>query len=207
VIRALGASALAAHERAGGWIVDVREPPAFAESHVRGSLNVALSGRSAPYWLNVLTKPGGELAIVTATPAEIRSLPDLLEAADREAKGAIAFDADAFAAAGLELGTIDLITPDRLAAASGLTVLDVREADEWTSGHVPDALWIPLEELPSRVGEVPQGRVATICASGFRSSAAASLLEAAGRTALANVWGGTTAWRQLGLPVRVGRGA
>ena len=205
MIARLDAAALAAHLRGGGTIVDVREPPMYADAHVRGALNVALSNRSAPYWLNVLTDPGDRLAFVTATPYELDVVRDLLDAAEREGAGAIAFDADAFARAGLAIASMRTITPDDLADERDTIVLDVREADEWVAGHVPGALWIPLDELRARVGEVPPGRVAAICASGFRSSAAASILEAAGRGDVANVWGGTTAWTQLGFPLRRGR--
>ena len=206
MIPPLDATGLEAHRRAGGRIVDVREPPMYGDSHVSGSLNIALSNRSAPYWLNVLTGDDDRIAIVTAIGAEAGYADELLEAAERRGAGAVVFDADAFTAAGLPLATIRTITPDDLAADHALTVVDVREPDEWTAGHVPGAIWIPLDQLASRVEEVPAGPIAAICASGFRSSAAASLLEAAGRTELANVWGGTTAWTQLGLPLERGRG-
>jgi hydroxyacylglutathione hydrolase len=206
VIEALDAVELAAHARAGRRIVDVREPPMFADEHVRGSLNIALSNRSAPYWLNALTAEDEPVAIVTATRMEFGPAAELLDAAERRGLGAAAFDAAGFSAAGLALASIRTITPDALAEES-TTILDVRELDEWTSGHVPGAVWIPLDELSRRLDEVPAGPVAAICASGFRSSAAVSLLEAAGRDRLANVWGGTTAWMQLGLPLRRGRQA
>ena len=196
---------LASHVRAGGRVVDVREPPMFADAHVHGSLNIALSNRSAPYWLHVLTRPGEKLAVVTATPHELALADELIGAAERETIGGLAFDAGAFETAGLSLATMRTITPDELADERETIVVDVRERDEWVGGHVPDAIWIPLAELPARVDEVPPGRVALICASGFRSSIAATVLEAAGRDDLANVWGGTTAWMQLGLPLRQGR--
>jgi len=205
VIPLLDAAGLDAHRRAGGRIVDVREPPMYGDSHVHGSLNIALSNRSAPYWLNALTAEGDPIAIVTAIEADADYATELFEAAERSAGGTVVFDAETFIATGIPLATIRTITPDDLSEERGLTVLDVREPDEWVAGHVPGALWIPLEQLMSRVSEVPTGPVATICASGFRSSAAASVLEAAGRTDLANVWGGTTAWMQLGLPLERGR--
>ncbi|PHX59934.1 MAG: sulfurtransferase, partial [Actinobacteria bacterium] len=38
---------------------------------------------------------------------------------------------------------------------AGAFLLDVREADEWEMGHAPEATWIPLGELASRVSEIP----------------------------------------------------
>ncbi len=53
-------------------------------------------------------------------------------------------------------------------------LLDVREPDEFLSGHIAGAKLIPLGELSSRIKEVPQGReIVCICASGNRSASAA----------------------------------
>ena len=96
------------------------------------------------------------------------------------------------------------VTPDDLAAEPKTRVVDVSERDEYLAGHVPGAVSIPLGELVGRLGEVPDGPLALVCSSGFRSSIAASILEGARRGELANVWGGTTAWAQLGLPLASG---
>ena len=62
-------------------------------------------------------------------------------------------------------------------------MLDVREQDEWDAGHAPGAVHIPLGELPSRLGELPDsdaGMLAVICRGGGRSSRAVAWLVAAG---------------------------
>ena len=60
-------------------------------------------------------------------------------------------------------------------------VIDVRQASEYEAGHVPGALLIGAGELPDRLDSLPRDRpIATICASGYRASVAASLLRAAG---------------------------
>jgi len=60
-------------------------------------------------------------------------------------------------------------------------VLDVRRVDEVAAGTLPGALHIPLPELPDRVTEVPADRPVWVhCASGYRASIAASVLDAAG---------------------------
>jgi hydroxyacylglutathione hydrolase len=205
-IERLDAARIAAHLASGGRLLDVREPPMFAEAHVRGSLNIPLSSRSAPYWLSIMVDPVEPLTVITATERESVLVAQLLAIAERAAIGVAAFDRDRFAAAGLDIASIRTLTPEDLESElDRLTVVDVREQDEWVGGHVPGALWIPLAELPKRVGDVPAGSLATICMSGFRSSTAASVLEAAGHREIANVWGGTTAWAQHGYPVRRGR--
>jgi rhodanese-related sulfurtransferase len=63
-------------------------------------------------------------------------------------------------------------------------VLDVRTANEYRSSHVPDAVHIPLYELRTRLAEIPGGTVWVHCGSGYRATAAASVLEQAGRQAV-----------------------
>jgi rhodanese-related sulfurtransferase len=86
----------------------------------------------------------------------------------------------------------------------GAPVLDVREDDEYASGHVPGATHIPLGQVPDRTAEVPTDRtVYVVCRSGGRSAKAVQVLRAAGIDAV-NVAGGTLAWVDAGQPVADG---
>ncbi|HVH83669.1 MAG TPA: rhodanese-like domain-containing protein, partial [Steroidobacteraceae bacterium] len=74
-------------------------------------------------------------------------------------------------------------------------LIDVREPWEYDTGHLPDAVNIPLGELAQRMGEVPRaGGAVFICRSGGRSLRACSLALAAGVAAPANLEGGLLAW-------------
>ena len=80
-------------------------------------------------------------------------------------------------------------------------MLDVRQPDEWASGHAPGAQFITGARLPDRHDEVPRDRtVLTVCGSGYRSSVAASYLLRAGYDDVVNLLGGMTAWDVAGLP-------
>jgi len=60
---------------------------------------------------------------------------------------------------------------------------------------------IPLSQLTDRAGELdPSADWAVVCASGYRSSIAASVLERAGFGHVTNAVGGMDAYRQAGLP-------
>jgi hydroxyacylglutathione hydrolase len=86
-------------------------------------------------------------------------------------------------------------------------VIDVRQLGEYESGHVPDALHIMAADLPSMLERLPADRpIATICASGFRSSVAASLLRSAGFDRVAAVAGGVPDWEAHGYPLDYGAG-
>lgn len=95
----------------------------------------------------------------------------------------------------------------REAVEAGAVLLDVREPEEWESGHAPEAVHIPLGELTARVDELPADKdVMVICRSGNRSARAAQWLSTRGGGEVANVAGGMAAWQQLGLPIEAGDG-
>ena len=99
---------------------------------------------------------------------------------------------------------VDEITVLELAALDAPPIIDVRETDEFVSGHVPGAVHIPLGELGERLAEIPAAaEIYLICASGIRSEHAAAALAARGIRAV-NVVGGTNAWRRAGLDTVVG---
>ncbi len=86
-------------------------------------------------------------------------------------------------------------------------VVDVRQPEEYRTGHITGAKLIPLGQLSRRVKELPQSReIVCVCASGNRSNSATRMLVGAGLNAV-NMRGGMHAWRQAGLPVKKGDAA
>lgn len=78
--------------------------------------------------------------------------------------------------------------------ADDAVLLDVREQDEWDAGHAPNAVHIPLGEVPQRLGELPEGDpLPVICRSGNRSGRAVQWLEQQGFDVV-NVTGGMKQW-------------
>jgi rhodanese-related sulfurtransferase/rubrerythrin len=77
-----------------------------------------------------------------------------------------------------------------------VTVLDVRQPQEYRSGHLPGAVFIPLPELPDRTKELdPSKPVLAYCRSGNRSRAAAAVLLTDGFPAVFSLEGGIAAWK------------
>ncbi|MDA8431908.1 MAG: rhodanese-like domain-containing protein [Nitrospiraceae bacterium] len=77
----------------------------------------------------------------------------------------------------------------------GAVLLDVRQPQEYRSGHLPGATLIPLPELPDRTGELDASKpVLAYCRSGNRSRAAAALLLTEGFQEVYSLDGGITAW-------------
>ena len=80
-------------------------------------------------------------------------------------------------------------------------LLDVREADEWESGHAPGAQWVPLGELESARFKIPiNRRIVCVCRVGGRSARATAQLKQWGFDAV-NMAGGMKAWAAQGYPV------
>jgi len=83
------------------------------------------------------------------------------------------------------------------------TLLDVRTGGEWHGGHASSAVHIPLNELGSRMDEIPKDKgVVVICASGMRSMAAASALGSAGYAPVFNFSGGMGSYCAAQMPTK-----
>lgn len=95
------------------------------------------------------------------------------------------------------------ISPQEAAQKAGL-LIDVREPDEFVSGHARGAVNIPLGTVPDADLPVDGTPVYVICQSGARSARAVQALQQRGVHAI-NVDGGTSAWLSAGLPSAVGR--
>lgn len=84
-------------------------------------------------------------------------------------------------------------------------ILDVRQPSEFSGGHVAGAKLIPLDQLQSRMKELPTDRtILCVCRSGSRSGAAARQLASAGYDAI-NLRGGMIGWQMAQLPISRGK--
>ncbi len=81
------------------------------------------------------------------------------------------------------IGEIDLEAMERLRAAPGTVVLDVRYASEYHAGHVPGAVNASYTRLPEYLDDriPPEGTLLVHCSTGSRSAAASAWLAARGR--------------------------
>lgn len=83
-------------------------------------------------------------------------------------------------------------------------VLDVREAEEFSGGHLLNAKHIPLGKLRERVGELERQRekpLLVVCRSGQRSATACAVLGREGFAQVYNLSGGVMAWQKANLPL------
>lgn len=168
----------------GEWVVDLRNRTAFAAGHLSGSMGFELSGQFVTY-LGWLYAWGTPLTLIAERPDDIlaarRELARIgIDNLTGSAVGAVDTLAD-----GAPLNSYrvaDFADLRETIGADGLAVLDVRQTNEFDEAHIPGALNIPLHELLTRRGEVPDGQVWVHCGSGYRASIAASMLDKPSRT-------------------------
>jgi hydroxyacylglutathione hydrolase len=195
---------------AGAVVVDCRSPEAFGSGHVPGALNVGV-GNSFPTWAGSVVPADAPLLLALETPADLWDVCwSLLRIGYDLPKGWLAGGMYAWRTSGREIAALpQWIAPElrrQLERDRNLVVLDVRQPQEWRSGHIAGARHITGAQLAERAGELPGDRpIAVVCSSGYRSSVAASLLLRRGHSTVANVLGGMTAWQQAGFPVVAGR--
>lgn len=80
--------------------------------------------------------------------------------------------------------------------------VDVRETAEWSRGHIPGALHVPLSRLPHGIADLPKDKpIVLYCVSGNRSGHALSIFRAHGVKDVKNLHGGIAAWYRHGHPL------
>lgn len=84
---------------------------------------------------------------------------------------------------------------------AGAFILDVRQPEEWDEFHVPDSTLIPLDQLASRINELPKDEeIVIVCRSGNRSAQGRDVLLDAGFAQVTSMAGGLTQWKAAGYP-------
>jgi hydroxyacylglutathione hydrolase len=197
---------------AGALLLDLRPAADHAVGHVPGSLSIP-TGSSFGTWLGwVVPEPDRPIILLLRRPED---WDDAVRQALR-----IGFEAIAGYVRGGYVAWTEAGFPTAVGGAVEITelaarldrggpdaplVIDVRQLSEFRGGHLSGSLAIGAGDLPDRLDQLPRDRpIATICASGYRSSVAASLLRAAGFEDVSWVPGGVPTWAARGLPLAYG---
>ena len=191
-------------KNAGAQLLDVRDPAYFEAGHLVGTMNIGLGGQYAT-WAGTLLSREKPIVIIAEPGREEEAGMRL---------GRIGFD---HVAGYLQGGMQPLDSrPDLVGQTGRITVadlaqelssdrpplvLDVRTPREWREKHLADSTNIPLNRLRESLAQVPRDRPVVVhCASGYRSSIAASLLKLEGVVMVTDLVGGISAWQAAHLP-------
>lgn len=193
-------------KNAGAHLLDGRESDDFAKRHVVDAISIPMKGHYATWAGTFLdhNKP----VVVIAEPGKER------EAAMR--LGRIGFDnvvgyvkdgISAFDKRDDLVASNVRVTPgglsDLMKSKSPPMIVDVRNDAEWNTASIDGTVHMPLISLLDKVDTLPRDReLVILCATGNRSSTAASLLSQRGLTRVTDLAGGIEAWQKQNLPVK-----
>jgi hydroxyacylglutathione hydrolase len=189
----------------GVALIDLRPAADFAAAHAPGAISVPFSRAELHPFLAKLLPASASVVLAADNDLVADEAGALLRAAGWSVLGALAGGMAAWWAAGLGVVALDLWPIERLRAHVGdpaVTIVDVREPEEWDGGVIAGAKLIPQIELWVRHAELPRdGQIVTICGGGVRSARASSLLEHLGFTHAATVdRAGMGEWVKRGYP-------
>jgi len=199
-IKRLEISAFDALRQEGATVLDLRAPALFGDAHIAGSLNIGIARPSFAVWCGFFVSPDLPILIVADYESEVEHARlELARIGFDQIMGYVPADDLGETLQITQIGARDFV--ELLEGGQRPTVLDVRSVPEWTQDHLEGAVNIPLPRLAQRTGSFARNAPLTIlCGSGYRSSIAASLLEAEGFERVSNVMGGMHAVRHATRP-------
>jgi len=185
----------------GALVVDARGITAFAAGHSRGALSIELRPIFAS-WLGWIVNPDRPLIFVVDDDQDRADLVrQCLTVGYEHLLGEIDGGFAGWRDAGQTIATIELIDVGDLTRSG--TVLDVRQHNEYASGHIGGAVNIELGSLSET--SVPDGPLTVMCGHGERAMTAASILHQRGDRDVAVLAGGPGDWSaRTGHPLSTG---
>jgi hydroxyacylglutathione hydrolase len=180
----------------GALLIDVRPIADFAAAHIPGSLSIELRPVFSS-WLGWLVEPDRPLVFALDEGQNRDELVrQCLTVGYEQLAGELDGGLETWRDAGLPVESIELTDAGEMSG----TVLDVRQDNEFETGHLPGAVHIELGALPD--APLPEGRVTVMCGHGERAMTGASILEQRGRHDLVVLAGGPGDWSaQTGMPL------
>ena len=196
-------------QRRGEAVVDMRSIHDYARGHIPGVYHVELRPAFAS-WVGWVVPFGSPVVLVSDTTlVHEYAVRQLIRIGYDELPGYLDGGMDAWQRAGLPVEQAARLTMrelrERLERGEPLVVLDVRQAHEWRTGHLPRAILLEAGDVPRAGLDLPRDRTLAVhCGHGERAATALSVLERRGYGRLALVTGGVDDWRQAGGPVERG---
>lgn len=186
----------------GAQLLDVRDSATFAAAHLTGSINIGLNGHFAT-WCGTLLDTDRSIVVIGDLEQIEEAILRLGRIGFDQVEGYLEHGPQALGRRPDVVSRLDRVTVRALATdlSGDLQVVDVRTAKDWEHSHIENSRNVPLNELIERIDEIDRhNRVALQCQTGYRSSAAASLLLKRGFDKVVDVVGGMDAWNASGLP-------
>jgi rhodanese-related sulfurtransferase/glyoxylase-like metal-dependent hydrolase (beta-lactamase superfamily II) len=203
-VKALDLETVLKHQNGGAVVIDGRDDLAFAQGHLRGSINIGLGGRFAEYAGEVM-EPGTPIILVTDPGHEPEAKMRLARIGFDNVIGSLADPIATFLSHPQYVEQLSRLSVDELAKRSAsvkdLVLIDVRNPGEVALGSIPGAKFVGLPSLLRSMNELdPTAPTVVFCAGGYRSAIASSLLRSHGFRDVSDLIGGYTAWSTGNIP-------
>ncbi len=193
-------------------ILDTRDSAAFGKGYIPGAINVQLSSPEFEQRIGWVFGAETPILLLTARNSDVHLALSKMAflGLDQRVKGSIAGGMKAWLSEKLphlkvlQVSVKELHENIRKNGAGAWRVVDVRDEEEWDEDHIESASHMNFKEMGPAASKFPviqTDPLALICASGMRSSTAASLLRLHGFGDIRNVTGGMIAWREAGYEV------
>lgn len=187
-------------------IIDLRDQLSFGGGHIPGAFGIG-AGENVSTWASWLVPYDRPILLVADDEGDIEpAIRSLIRVGLDDVVGFLKGGVQAWRSLGYPLQQLPQITPEqlhqRLQQNETLNVLDVREDGEWADGHIGQAVHVIGGELEKNLETLPDPKqpLVVVCGSGYRSTAAASVLLRHGYLHLMNMTGGMGAWNAAKLP-------
>ena len=192
-----------ARQQQGVTVLDTRPSALYSAGHVTGSLQICVVGPFGP-WAGTMLGDREAILVTGDAAASEESRLRLACVGIERVRGVLEGGIDAWDSADLPISiTPHISVRDLNRRRAEFTVVDVRSEAEWRASHIAGSLLHPLDGLRESLSSLDRSQpLAVHCKSGYRSTIACSLMEAAGFTQVRNVAGGFDAWTAAALPTQ-----
>ena len=194
----------AAANETGALILDTREANSFAKAFIPNSVNIGIDGNFAQWVGEMVTDLKQPILLVTELGREKECAIRLSRVGYDNTLGYLEGGMITWIEAGKEIDQSRRISPADFAneiISKKTLVIDVRKKSEFDSEHVLDSLNIPLNEINVHLSSIPKTeKFLLICAGGYRSMIAASILRQRGWNNFVDVEGGFAEIKKTNAP-------
>ncbi|HEA31186.1 MAG TPA: MBL fold metallo-hydrolase [Leeuwenhoekiella sp.] len=185
-------------------IIDTRDMLAFGGGHIEGALNIG-QRPILSVWAGWLIDTNAPILLILPEDKDLERVVTLLwRTGHTNFKGYLAGNMRSWQESGKQIKKLTQLSVHELSQNKGqYQPLDVRKYKEWQNGNIPDATHIFLGELSDKISTLDKEQnLAVYCASGYRASIAASLLQKNGFQNVNSIPGSFKAWKAADLPIK-----
>ena len=186
-------------------IVDLREATAFGGAHIPGSFNIGMAPNSA-LWIGNVVKPESEILLLAEDMQDVNKAVTMFRRVGYDNIKGYINGLNSWIMAAEETGFLPQISVHSLhhilEKYSNHMVLDVRNEQEWLSGHIDKAQHLSLPQLINQGFSCDLNQhISVVCMSGYRANIAASILKQRGYKNVYSVIGGIVTWKTAGYEI------